>query len=151
MDRSVWYASTFLWLYLRCSIPGVNAMRPNNSTHAIWAFQHIFLATMSSSRPVGVSLRIQDIALDSDIFLESSRQRKIGCCRIEFPASWNQHKGTLNDANQHAIISFRAMQQPGSESSHWEPVLQIRQPVTASSGGRLRPDFHAAHFNTAEL
>jgi hypothetical protein len=40
------------------------------------------------------------------------------------------------------------VQGPGSESFHSE---RQASPVTASSGGRLRPDFQAAHFNAAEL
>jgi hypothetical protein len=93
-------------MYLRYSIPGVNPMHPNNSRHAIWAFQHVFLATISSSRPVGGTRRIQNIAYDSDIILENLRLQMIACDRIEFPASWNQHNGILNDANQHALNFF---------------------------------------------
>jgi hypothetical protein len=63
-------------------------------------------ATVSSSRPVGGSPWIENIAYDSDIILENSRQQTIGCDRLGFPASWNQHNGTLNDANQHALILF---------------------------------------------
>jgi hypothetical protein len=40
-------------------------------------------ATVSSSRPVGGSPRIENIAHDSDIVLENSRQQKIGCDRLE--------------------------------------------------------------------
>jgi hypothetical protein len=99
MDRSVWLASTFLWLYLRhSSIPGANPMHPKDRAHTIWSFQHSFLATMSSSRPVGGFPRIENLEYDTDIILENSRQQMIGCDQIGFPASWNQHNSTLNDA-----------------------------------------------------
>ena len=60
-----------------------------------------------------------NIACDSDIFPKNSRRQKIKYDRIELFTPRYQHSGTLNDANQHALIFF-SIQWPGSES----PVLQ---------------------------
>ncbi len=85
--RSVWHASVFLRFHLRCSIPGVNPMHRDNHTYAIRDFQTIFLAILSASRPVVGSLRIQDIALDSSIFLENSRRQIIEYDQVELFAA----------------------------------------------------------------
>jgi hypothetical protein len=74
-------------------------MLPKICTHAIRGFRRIFLVTMSSSRPVGRSLRVQNIALDSEVLPESSRKNKYEYDRFEFLSSWNQRNDTSNDAN----------------------------------------------------
>ncbi len=74
MDRSVWCAFTLLFIVLAIqhSRGGSNASKKLCTCHLI--FQHIFLATIPSSRPVGGSPRIENIAYNSDIILENSRQ-----------------------------------------------------------------------------
>ena len=72
------WLSRYSWLCLRCSIPRGESHVPENCTHTIRGFRHIFLATMSAPGPVRGTLQIQNIALDSDIFPESSSYLKIG-------------------------------------------------------------------------
>ena len=86
MDRSVWLASTLWWLYLRhSSIPEANPMHPKHRAHTIWAFQHIFLATMSSTRPVGGSPRIENIAFTiSTLFWKIQGNKRLGATDLGF-------------------------------------------------------------------
>jgi hypothetical protein len=80
------WLSRYCWLCLRCSFPGANLMLPKNLTHAIRVFRHILIATMPVPLPVRGTLRIQNIALDSDIFPETSSHLKIGYHGIELLA-----------------------------------------------------------------
>jgi hypothetical protein len=77
---------------------------------------------MSLFRPVGGSLCIQVIACDADIFPENSRRQRIKYDRIELFTPRYQHSGTVNDANQHALIFFPS-QCSGLDLSH--PCLAL--------------------------
>ena len=58
-------------------------MLPKTRTHAFRGFRRIFLVAMSLFCSVGGSLRILNIALDPDIFPETSRHKKLEYDRIE--------------------------------------------------------------------
>ncbi len=122
VGRSVWHASMFLRLHLRCSIPGVNNMHPKHLANGARDFRTMFLATMSSSRQVGGSPRIQNIALDSDILVENSRHQNIEYDSIEHLTIWIQQKDTSNHAKP---TFFCAMQRPGSESESEFPLWPL--------------------------
>ncbi len=63
-------------------------MLQKTRAHAIrGGFRRIFLVTMSLPRLVGGSLRIQNIALDSNVFPESSRYQRFEYDRFEFLSS----------------------------------------------------------------
>ena len=56
--------------------------------------------------PVGGFPCIENIACESDIFPENSRRQKTKYDWIELFTPRYQHSGTVNDANQHALIFF---------------------------------------------
>ena len=58
-------------------------MLSKNRTHAIRSFLHIFPATMTLSRPVGGTPRIQNIACNFNISPENLGHQKFEYDRIE--------------------------------------------------------------------
>jgi hypothetical protein len=106
------WLSRYCWLCLRCSIPGLNHTHSNNRTTPSEISQSFFLP-QCLPLPVGGSLRIQNIALDTDIFLDNSRHQNIEYDWIELYASWIQQKDTSNHAKPTCPHFF--FSRPGSE------------------------------------